>query len=203
MAPRGRPRSFERDVALQQAMETFWEYGYEGTSITDLTTVMGISAPSLYAAFGSKDDLFYEAIGHYNTVLGEAPQRALAEAPTARAAVEAMLRHNAAAYVAPGRPTGCMVMLATPTSAGGNAAVREFLAATRAADLDALQSRIERGITAGDVPAGTDAPALARFVMAVQQGMSLQARDGADHAALTAVADHAMAAWDALLPDSP
>ena len=197
MAVRGRPRTFDRSAALHRAMEVFWTHGYEGTSIADLTGALGIASPSLYAAFGSKEELYVEAVGLYNSALGEAPQRALEETPVTRDAVEAMLRVNAAAYVAPGRPSGCMVMLATPASAGGNEAVLKFLAGCRAVDLDALRARIDRGVAAGDVPAGTDTAALARFVTAVLQGMSLQARDGADHEALTGVVDCAMAGWDA------
>lgn len=199
MAERGRPRGFDRTVALRQAMNLFWERGYEGTSLTDLTAAMGISSPSLYAAFASKEALFKEAVELYNASAGSAPLRALEQAPTARAAIEAVLRHHAVAYVEPGHPTGCLVTLAGTVGAVENEEVRRFLTACRLADLDSLRRRIERGIVDGDVPAGTDCAGLARFVAAVFHGMSVQARDGADQADLTQVVDCALAAWDRLV----
>jgi AcrR family transcriptional regulator len=197
-APRGRPRSFDRTAALHRAMELFWERGYEGTSLSDLTAAMGIRSPSLYAAFGSKEALFKEAVDYYNATTG-GPQRELDAAPTARAAVEALLRHYAEVYVEPGHPRGCLVMLAATTGPTENEEVRRFLADCRRADLETLHRRIARGITDGDLPPGTDCLRLARFVHAVTLGMSLQARDGADRAALEQVADCAIAAWDALV----
>src|SRR4030081_2008822 len=112
MSPRGRPRSFDREEALRQAMYVFWELGYECASMNDLTTAMGIGSPSLYAAFGSKEALFREAVALYNEVEGEVPQQLLRDLPTAEAAIEALLRHYAQTYVDPARPTGCMVALA-------------------------------------------------------------------------------------------
>jgi AcrR family transcriptional regulator len=121
MATRGRPRSFDREEALRRAMELFWQRGYESTSIADPTDVMGIHSPSPYAAFGSKEALFREAVELYDAREGEVTRRAFAE-PTARAAVEAMLRGNADTFADPATPTGCMVVLgsiAVPDEAGG------------------------------------------------------------------------------------
>lgn len=199
MAKRGRPRGFDRTAALRRAMELFWERGYEGASLSDLTEAMGIRSPSLYAAFSSKEALFKEAVDHYNAITGAAPQRALEQAPTAREAIEALLRHHARAYVEPGHPTGCMVMLAATTGATENEEIRRFLTACRQTDLAAVRRRIERGVADGDVPPGTDCARLARFAMAVQHGMSLQARDGASEEELDQVVDCAMAAWDHLV----
>jgi AcrR family transcriptional regulator len=202
MAGRGRPRAFDRTAALRRAMELFWERGYEGASLSDLTAAMGIHPPSLYAAFDCKEELFKEAVAYYNATTGAAPQRALGQAPTARAAIEAVLRHNARVYVEPGHPSGCMVTLAATGGPIENEQVRRFLAACRRSDLDELRQRIERGVAEGDVPPDTDCAMLARFVAAVMHGMSLQARDGADQFALEQVADCAMAAWDRLVTDS-
>ena len=122
MASRGRPRSFDRAAALRQAMAVFWQRGYEGTSLGDLTAAMGINRPSLYAAFGCKEALFHEAVALYDAVEGGATARALQDEPTARAAVEAMLCDNAEAYAAPDKPPGCMIvlgaMLGTPECQG-------------------------------------------------------------------------------------
>lgn len=197
MATRGRPRSFDRTAALGRATELFWERGYEGTSLSDLTAAMGIAPPSLYAAFGSKEALFREAVGFYNATYGAVPQQALAGGRTARESVEGLLRHNAVAYVTPGQPTGCLVLLAASTGAAENDGIRRFMARCRAEDVAAIRRRIDRGVTNGDVPPGTDTAALARFVAAVLHGMSAQARDGADRAVLDAVVTCALAAWEA------
>src|SRR5215475_3156896 len=113
MAERGRPRRFERTEALRRAMEVFWTRGYEGASMSELTAAMGINSPSLYAAFGCKEALFREALALYEAVNSGNAARALDSEPTARRAVEAMLRENAADYAAPGRPSGCMIVLAS------------------------------------------------------------------------------------------
>lgn len=199
MATRGRPRTFDREDALRRAMGVFWERGYEGASIGDLTQALGINKPSLYAAFGNKEALFREAVALYERSEGAAIQRALDREPTARAAVEAMLRENAAAYCDRRKPRGCMIVLASLIGATENATVRDFLARTRAQGEAALRERIERGIRDGDVPPGADASAMAAFFTTVQQGLSVQARDGAPAEKLDGVVDSALAAWDRLV----
>jgi AcrR family transcriptional regulator len=197
MATRGRPRSFDRDLALRKATELFWEQGYEGTSITDLTEAIGIAAPSLYAAFGSKEALFREAIERY--AVDSPTDRALAREPTARAAVAAMLHDNAEDYADPATPLGCMLVLGAPVGTPAQSGVRERLAEERRAAVDRLQARLDRGVADGDVPPGTDTATLARFYSTVLDGMSIKARDGASGAELHAVADAALAAWEGLL----
>jgi AcrR family transcriptional regulator len=179
-------------------MEAFWRRGYEGTAVSDLTKAMGINAPSLYAAFGCKEALFREAVALYNATEGAATDRALEAAPTARRAVEDMLRVNAAAYVNPRRPPGCMVTLAATIGTPESAEVREFLAQVRQEAQDALERRLARGVAEGDLPDGAGIAALAAFYYTVLQGLSIQARDGASRETLAAIVDCAMAAWDGL-----
>ena len=199
MAERGRPRAFDREEALRRAMTVFWARGYEGTTVSDLTAAMGINKPSLYGTFGCKEALFREAIALYDEVEGEAIQHALDDEPTARAAIEAVLRTNATSYACPEKPHGCMIVLSALLGAPENEQVRRFLTATRRAGEEALRERVARGIAEGDVPAGADARTLAAFYTTVLQGLSVQARDGASPAALSAIVDCAMAAWDVLV----
>ncbi|AZP20338.1 TetR/AcrR family transcriptional regulator [Streptomyces aquilus] len=191
--PRGRPRSFDRATALEKAILAFWEHGYEATSVSDLTRVMGIGAPSLYAAFGDKRALFEEVVVEYGRRYGSFGERALAEEPTARAAVERMLREAAHEYTAPGRPHGCLVVHAATNCT--SAEVEESLRDRRNANISAFESRIKADIAVGELPADTDAAALARHTGAMIQGMSQQARDGASREELEALAEIAMAIW--------
>ncbi|NKY88013.1 TetR/AcrR family transcriptional regulator [Nocardia veterana] len=195
MAERGRPRGFDRDTALRRAMEVFWEHGYEGASMSDLTTAMGINSPSLYAAFGSKEQLFREAVELYGRTEGSYTDRALHTAPTARAAIEAMLRDNASAYCDPATPRGCLVVVAGHTAAPRNGAVRDFLAERRRHTTEAVRQRLERGIRDGDLDAEADIAGLADFYTAVLFGLSVQAADGVDGPRLGRTIDRALQAW--------
>lgn len=190
---RGRPRSFDRETALEKAVLAFWEHGYEGTSVSDLTRAMGIGAPSLYAAFGDKQALFAEVVHAYTERYGTFGDRALAEEPTARAAVARTLREAAAAYTEAGRPQGCLVVHAATNCT--TPAVEESLRTRRNQAVAAFESRIGDGVRAGELPADTDAAALARFTGAVIQGMSQQARDGASREQLEAVGEIALSVW--------
>lgn len=196
MNSRGRPRTFDRDTVLRRALEVFWEQGYEGTSMADLTKAMGIASASIYACFGSKEQLFRETVTLYGTIAGEPPRRALREQPTAQAAIEAMLRATADAVTLPDSPQGCMLILAAPTGAVENTQVRAFLADLRQDMFNLIKARLERGVTEGDLATPTTGlDALARYYTTIVQGLSVQARDGAGRAELQAVITCAMDAW--------
>ncbi|MFC7304913.1 TetR/AcrR family transcriptional regulator [Streptomyces monticola] len=190
---RGRPRSFDRAQALDQAVWTFWERGYEATSVADLTRAMGIGPPSLYAAFGDKRTLFEEVLAEYLEKYGSFGTRALEEEPTAKAALGRVLREAAAEFTAPDRPHGCLVIHAATNCTTPE--VEETLRERRTSNIAAFESRIRADIAAGRLPADTDAAVLSRYVAAVFQGMSQQARDGATREELERVAELSMAAW--------
>jgi AcrR family transcriptional regulator len=199
VATRGRPRTFDPDMALRTALDLFWERGYEGTSLNDLAEAMGIASASIYACFGSKQDLFRKVMALYGTTSGEPPRRALREEPTARAAVHAMLRATADQITGPDTPHYCMLILAAPTGAVENHAVREFLADLRRDMRTTIKDRLARGVTDGDLTAPTASlDVIARYYTTVVQGLSVQGRDGATRAELEAVITCAMAAWDTL-----
>jgi TetR/AcrR family transcriptional regulator, copper-responsive repressor len=193
----GRPRSFDRDEALENAIAVFWEHGYDATSISLLTNALGIGAASLYAAFGDKRALFLEALDRYLHTYGAFTGRALAEEATARSAVERLLHEAADAYTRPGRPHGCLLITATTNCSPQSADLAAHLRELRAMGACALQDKIAAAARSGEIPARTDARALATFYSAVIQGMSAQARDGATTADLRQIATAALQAWPA------
>ncbi|HYC36998.1 MAG TPA: TetR/AcrR family transcriptional regulator [Usitatibacter sp.] len=187
---RGRPRSFDRDAALDAAMAVFWEKGYEAASISDLTAAMGINPPSLYAAFGDKEQLFLAAVERYQSARGESCP--YCDEPTARAAIERLLQYMARELTEAGHPRGCMMMMAAATAANASPRLQRVLADKRAQARERMRARIRKGVREGDVPPGTDATALADFYATIITGMSQQARDGASRKSLLATAAQAM-----------
>lgn len=198
MAGRGRPRAFDREQALSRAMEMFWAKGFEGTSVNDLTTALGIGAPSLYAAFGSKEALFREAVALYVSTDGSDIWAALTTADTAYGAVEGFLMETARLFSRLDKPSGCLVVLSALHQTDGNEAVRAELVAKRQENTASLAGRLSRGVETGEIAPGVDTDKLARFYVTVQQGMSIQARDGADRVMLEDIARSALAAWGPL-----
>lgn len=195
MTTLGRPRSFDRAAALEQAVLAFWRHGYDATSVSDLTAAMGIGAPSLYAAFGDKRRLFDEVVSSYQKGPGAFSARALAEEPTAHRAVARILQEAAVEYTEPGRPAGCLVISAAQNCSPASAEVEQALRTIRRSSLVALQQRIQADVDAGVLPAGTEARGLALLVGATLQGMSQQARDGASRADLQGIAAAVLRAW--------
>jgi AcrR family transcriptional regulator len=203
MAARGRPRSFDRDAALQAAMKTFGQFGYEGASMAALTEAMGINSPSLYAAFGSKEALFKEAVQLYLATEDRKTQCTLAEQPTARGAIQAMLRRSVANLTDPAGCRGCLLVLGDSNASPEHGGIHDYLAQRRKEIQAALEERIKRGIGDGDVPPQANVKTIAAFFMTVLQGLSLRARDGASRGAMLQIADAASAAWDSLTQAPP
>lgn len=174
-------------------MQLFWRKGYSATSIADLTEAMGIGSPSLYAAFGSKEALYADALDFYIAAHEGIVWKGFATADTVREAIERFLFDSAAGLSE--TPNGCMVTLSA-VGGEGNAELGARVIAARALSLEQIEARISRGQAKGEIPATADAHVLARFVQCVQNGMSILARDGATRTELDGVAETAMLGWD-------
>jgi AcrR family transcriptional regulator len=197
---RGRPRNFDRSVALQQAMKLFWERGYEGATFDDLTAAMGISASSFYNAFGSKEHLYQEATEAYMEAAGQWFAGELNADTDTKTAFHRLLSAAAREFTRIDLPTGCMISLACTQVPPALACLRDTMAGHREAAQSAMAARIQRGIDEGDVPKDTDVEALAAFYSTLSRGLALQARDGASRAQLQAIVEIGMRAWPATTP---
>jgi AcrR family transcriptional regulator len=176
-------------------MELFWAKGYDNTSIAELSETMGVAPPSLYAAFGDKEGLFREAVGFYCKSEGTDIWEAFSQAPTAQQAVETFLIRSAYSFTRRNRPRGCMIVLSGLHDDADQNRTREDLKAHRRQNLMTIHQRLAEGVAAGELPAKADVNSLARFYLTVQEGMSVQARDGASRQDLLDVVNTAMAAW--------
>ena len=190
----GRPRSFDTDQALDRALRVFWQKGYEGASLSDLTRAMGINRPSLYAAFGNKEALFREALDRYTAGHASYIQEALRE-PTARSVAERLLHGAANLLTNPATPRGCLMVQGALSCGKAADPIRHELALRRAGGEAAIRQRFERAIRDGDLPADTDSADLARFVATVIHGMSVQAAGGASRKELLRVVATTLRAW--------
>jgi len=189
---RGRPRSFDRDAALDKAIRLFWESGYEATTVRDLGAALGIGAPSLYHAFGDKQSLFTEAVQVYDRTYGGFIEAALTEEPTAAGAVRRILAEAPDRYTRRGLPRGCLVVHGDAGT--DDDAVHRSLTRLRSLKARMLEEKIAADVVADRLPEDTDAVALAGYVMAVLGGLALRARDGATRRDLIRIADVAAAA---------
>lgn len=194
MSTRGRPRTFDRDHALERVMQVFWAQGYEGTQLGDLTAAIGITPPSFYAAFGSKEAAFREAVDLYVSTAGAGPLRALAEPADARDSIRAMLKASVDVALSAPRSGGCLLILGVMNCHADTEPLRELLKNIRRRTAARIRERLKRGIAEGELPDDIDAASLARYYGAVMQAISMQARDGASRKELEALIAPAMAA---------
>ncbi len=190
----GRPRTFCMDEALDVALKVFWRKGYEGTSLDDLTEAMGISRPSLYCAFGSKEQLFRTALDRYMGGAGALYCDAVSQ-PTARAVAERFLRGMADSLTDPEHPPGCLAVQGALSCGEAADPIRRELNARRAAAEATLRDRFERARAEGDLSPDDEPADLARYLATVTQGMAVQAAGGASRDELRRVAETALRAW--------
>lgn len=192
--PLGRPRAFDADDALERAMRVFWEQGYEGASLTDLTEAMGITRTSMYAAFGNKEGLFRRALERYTEGPASYALRATAQ-PTAKEVAAAFLKGSVTATTNPDCPAGCLGVQASLAAGAAASDIRDILIEWRQGGTALLRDRFQRAVDEGDLPPDADPGMLARYVMTVANGIAVQAATGAGNEDLQQVADAALRNW--------
>lgn len=191
---KGRPREFDIDVALASALRVFWRNGYEAASIAELTAEMGITKPSLYAAFGNKEELFHKALDLYEREKLCYMAAAL-EAPTARAVAERLLRGSLAMQTSTCDPKGCLGVISTVACGAEAEPIKAEVVKRRASSEAAMIRRFEEAKAAGELPAGLEPPALARYLVAIMQGLAIQGGSGATCAELNQLVETSLLVW--------
>jgi len=191
---KGRPREFDMDEALTAALRVFWSKGYEGASLTDLTEAMGITRPSLYAAFGNKEALFRKALDLYESEKLDYMSSAL-EAPTARGVAERLLRGAYAMQADEWDPKGCLGVISSVACGAEAECIRNEVIARRASSMRALVARFERAKADGDLPDNIEPEGLANYLIAILQGIAVQGGAGATCADLERLVNTSLAVW--------
>ena len=206
MAQMGRPRTFDREQAVEQAMHLFWQHGYDATSLAQLKAGLGggISAPSFYAAFGSKEALFDECVQRYLATYAQVTACLWDEALPPRQAIETALRQSARMQCDNAHPKGCMVTLGVMSAPSSeNARVADALTQSRARTRAGIVACVERAINDGYLPDTLHAAAMATVFDSFLQGVSIQARDNVPHAVIDAAISQLMLTWDIAAATAP
>ncbi len=194
VAVRGRPREFDADKALVAALRVFWSKGYEGASLTDLTEAMGITRPSLYAAFGNKEALFRKALDLYECEKLCYITKAM-EAPTARGVAERLLEGALANQTSIDEPRGCLGVISTMACGDEASCIREEVLRRAESSKKAITARMARAVAEGDFPAAVEAEGITKYLTAVLGGMAVQASGGASREELRRLIDTTLAMW--------
>ncbi len=192
--PKGRPRAFDLDDALAAALRVFWRNGYEAASMAELTAAMGITKPSLYAAFGNKEALFHKALDLYEREKLAYISAAL-EAPTARGVAERLLRGSLEIQTNSCDPKGCLSVISTAACGAEAEPIKAEVCKRRASSEAALIARFARAKEEGELPEGLEPAALARYLSALLQGLAIQGGSGASCAELNQLVETSMAVW--------
>jgi AcrR family transcriptional regulator len=193
-APLGRPREFDLDTALEGAMLVFWRKGYEGASMSDLTASLGVTKPSLYAAFGNKEQLFHAVLDRYDERTASFLSGSI-RALTAREVAVGLLRGAVEFHANPVNPPGCLMVQGALVGSDTAGSARRETRDRRNRLRESIQERLERALREDDLPQGADPAALARYLVAVMRGMAVEAAGGADATELNAIVDVALTAW--------
>lgn len=199
MAQMGRPRSFDRDTAIDEALHLFWEQGYESTSLTQLKAAIGggITAPSFYAAFGSKEALFQECMERYLATYAQVTHCLWDTTLPPREALETALRRSARMQCERGHPKGCMVALGVMSAPSPElVALTLPLTRSRARTRAGIRGCVDRAIASGELGPETDAAALAVVFDSFLLGVTTLARDGLTLKAMNAAIARLMVFWD-------
>jgi len=193
---RGRPKCFNEQEALQKAMLLFWEYGYESTSMSDLTKALNLTAPSLYSSFGDKSQLFHASLSYYLEHEACAIDVIFEQAKTAKIAIELYLYENLKKLVQQNKPTGCMLVTSTMNCSQEHAPIQHDLLLKRQQVKDRVHQRLEQGVRDGDLNPQANIQAMTDYYSTVIQGLTLQARDGVAIEQLESVVNLAIKTWD-------
>lgn len=191
---RGRPRVFDMDEALDKALEIFWKRGYEGASIAELTETLGINKPSLYAAFGNKEELFKKTLSRYVAGPVAFIQEAINQ-PTAYEVAQSFLTKAVEFFSDTQHPKGCLIVQAALFGSADSLMIKDLLAKYRYSYEHQLAKRFEKAIKEGDLPTDANAETLAKFLSTLHQGMSVQVTSGASKGELMQIVEFALKSW--------
>ncbi len=189
--PRGRPLAFNQEEALDKALKVFWARGYEGASMAELTEALGINKPSIYAAFGNKEELFRKALTRYTSGPAAFVGEAMIE-PSASLVVENFLMQAVEFFCDKSTPSGCMIVQGALTCGQSSSAIQQELMAYRSGIETMLTKRFELAKIQGDLPPSMNTKQLAKYIATIHQGMSVQATSGATREELTAIVEIAL-----------
>ena len=195
-AKRGRPQCFDEQEVLHKAMLLFWQYGYEATSMSDLTKALDLTAPSLYRSFGDKQQLFQRCLEYYLANEACVLDRIFSDAKTAKVAIELFLYENVKRLVQENKPTGCMLLVSTMNCSEQHADLQEEIKQKRLSVKEKIYQRLLEGQQLGEIPQHASVQEMTDYYTTVLQGMTFQARDGVGRDQLNQVAAYAMKSWE-------